>query len=313
VEERGTSHLTAATVPISAGPVVPSPANCPTCGGSNPAAASRASCPTCGGGSAASSGPVQATLVGTVTVAFPSQSVEKEFAQLLGQKEFKGLTDRQTMYAVLEKRENRYLARRMCFLHTPYGAGTSPAYVLVPEEPEDIALLVDTQGRPLSANEFDVVKGRIVGIAPPAMCNAQQLPIVAFHQLYSFRAEPFIKSIPRPDRIKEDEFERACDELFHRAMRVASNATGPMLGLSYAILSYVGLYTLVADKFKENSSLARISVNQSRANPDCADIRLKFVRRDTGFTKTYCFLVNYGGPFQYLEEPVHPCYETSTS
>jgi len=74
-------------------------------------------CPSCGGGSSVTPlGPTQATLVGNVTAAFPSIYVEKQFAQLLGQKDFKGHTDRQTMYAVLERRENRYLARYMCFL-----------------------------------------------------------------------------------------------------------------------------------------------------------------------------------------------------
>jgi hypothetical protein len=252
-------------------------------------------------------------LVGNVTAAFPSKYVEKEFAQLLGQKDFKGFTDRQTMHAILEKREHRYLARRICFLHTPYGGGTSPAYVLVPEEPEDITLLVDTLKRPLSESEFDVVKGRIVGMAPPAMCNSQNLPIVAFSQLHSFRVKDFLRSIPPSAKVPAEEFETACEELFYRAMRIASNATGTMLGLSYAVLSYAGLYKLVAEKFSENSSLAHIGVNQSQTNPDCAEIRLKIVRRDTGFSETYCFLVNYGGPFQYLEELLHPCCEMSTS
>lgn len=181
------------------------------------------------------------------------------------------------------------------------------------EDRDDIALLVDTLKRPLSTSEFDVAEGRIVGMAPPAMCNSVQLPIVAFSQLYSFGVETFIKSIKRPEKIPAKEFETACEEVLYRTLRVASNATGVGLGLSYAALHYRGLYQLVAEKFSENSSLTHIGVSQSQANPNCADIRLKFVRRDTGFTETYCFLVNYGGPFQYLEELLHPCYEVSTS
>jgi hypothetical protein len=304
MENQGASQPIAAMVPAPAAIVGSGRANCPTCGGS-PATAN---CPTCGGGIPAS-GQTQATLVGTVTAAFPSLSVEKEFAQLLGQKDFSGFTDRQTMHAVLVKPEHRYLARRMCFMHTPYGAGTSPAYVLVPEEPEDISLLVDTLERPLSTSEFDVAKGRIVGMAPPAMCNAQQLPILAFSQLYSFGLDAFLEPIPRPKEIPAAEFKRACEELFHRAMRLASNATGITLGLSYAVLSYAGLYKLVAEKFNENSSLAHIGVSQSKANPNCADIRLKFVRRDTGFVEWHRFVVNCGGTFQYLEELLHPSLE----
>jgi len=260
-------------------------------------------CSTCGGGSAASaSAQGQVTLIGQVSAAFPSVYVEKEFAHLLGQKDFKGFTDRQTMHAVLSQRQNRYLARKLCFLHTPYGSGTAPAYVLVAEAAEDLDLLIDTLKRPPSTSEFDVVKGQIAGIAPPPMCNSQ---------LYSFGLADFVKSIPRPPKTPAAGFEAACDELFHRALRIASNASGPTLALSYALLSYAGLYNLVAQKFSENSSLANVGVTQSPANPDLAEVRLKFVKRDNGFSESYCFAVNYAGPFQHLEEPLHPCFELS--
>jgi hypothetical protein len=234
--------------------------------------------------------------------------VEKEFAQLLGQKDFKGLTDRQTMYSILSRPENRYLARRMCFLLTPYGTGASPAYVLTPEQPDDLDLLIDTLKRPASSTEFDVVKGQVTGIAAPALCNAQQLPILSFYQLYSFGLDEFLGALPRPDKMAEGEFKAACDELFHRALYLASNASGPTLGLSYAILSYAGLYKLVAEKYQQNYSLADIDVKPSRATPGAADIWLKFTERQTGFSETYCFTVNYSGPFAFLEEPLHPCF-----
>jgi hypothetical protein len=78
MEEQGTNQPTAALVPASIS--TPSRARCPTCGGSSPATPPP--------------GQMQATLVGTMTAAFPSLSVEKKFAQLLGQKDFKGFTDR---------------------------------------------------------------------------------------------------------------------------------------------------------------------------------------------------------------------------
>lgn len=279
--------------------------NCPSCGGGT------GGCPSCKGGNPAFPSGAQVTLVGAVTAAFPGIAVEKQFAQLLGKKDFAGQTDRETMHSILDKRENRYLAFNMCFQFTPYGMGTSPAYVVVAEHREDIALLIDTLKRPPSASEFDVVQGRIVGTAPPAMCNAQQLPIVAFSQLYSFRVADFIKSIKRPERTPAKEFETACEEVFYRTLRVASNATGVKLGLSYALLHYQGLYQLVAEKFGENSSLTHIGVKPSQSTPNCADIGLKFVGRETQFVETYSFLVNYAGPFQYLEERLHPCYEVS--
>jgi len=180
--------------------------------------------------------------------------------------------------------------------------------VLMPEGQHDIDLLTDTLKRPASTAEFDVVKGQLVGIAPPTLCNAQQLPILSFFQLYSFRVEEFLNALPRPENMPEGEFKAACDELFHRALRMASNASGPMLGLSYAILSYAGFYRLVAEKYKADYSLANLEVRTSRVVAGSADIWLKFVERKTGFTETYCLTVNTRGPFQFLEEPLHPCF-----
>src|SRR5438128_598328 len=46
--------------------------------------------------------------LGRIEARFPSLSVEKEFAQATGRGGPAGLSDRQTLHAVLSKRENRY-------------------------------------------------------------------------------------------------------------------------------------------------------------------------------------------------------------
>jgi hypothetical protein len=280
-------------------------------------------CLTCGGSgsigyqdqlpTAVSHDHPRVTAVGIVSAVFPSLSVEKEFAQLLGQRDFKGFTDRETMYSILSKPENKYLARDMCFTHTPYNAGPSPAYVLWPEQAEDRTLLVDTLSRSPSTSEFDVVKGTIRGYAPPAMCNGQQIPLLVVSQLYSFTLPAFIESMPHPDNIPAEKFNAAVEEVFYRILRGASNATGPTLALAFAGLQYSGLYQLAAQKINDNSSLTRIEVTQSPRNPDRAETRLRFVKRDTGFSESYCFAVNYGGRFDYLEELLHPCIDVSIS
>ncbi len=253
------------------------------------------------------------TAVGTVGTLFRNLSVEKEFAQLLGRKDFKGFTDRATIHSVLSRPENRYLAREMCFTLTPYNAGPSPAYVLWPEQAEDLALLVDTLSRSPSASEFDVVKGEIRGYAPPDMCNGEQIPLLVFKQLYSITWRMFIESMPHPDDIPAEKFDAAAEEVFYRILRGASNATGPALALAFAALQYGGLYQLAARKIDDNFSLARIGVTQLPRDRDRAEIRLTFVKRDTGFNECYCFAVNYGGPFDYLEELLHPCIDVSIS
>jgi hypothetical protein len=297
--------------PVSPGPTAPSPIN-PAATPGSPCTACGSAVPVANGQEVAFANPSDANAIVLCQIngAFPSLSAEKEFAQLLRQADFTGVTDRQTMHSVLAKPETRYLARRVCFLATPYNGGAAPAYVVVPEDPQDLTLLVDTLNRPASSSEFDVLKGTIIGIAPPSMC-AQQLPVLAFRQLYSFSTKAFLAEIPRPDKTAKASFEAAADELFHRGMQVASNATGPLRGLAYALLSYAGIYQLVAAKYSENSALVHLGVSQARDRPDRSDIHLGFVKRDTGFREDYCFAVNIGGPFEYLDEPLRPCFSVT--
>ena len=53
--------------------------------------------------------------VGQVEPRFPSLAVEKEFAQASGRGDNEGLTDRQALQAVISERQNRYLARQLCW------------------------------------------------------------------------------------------------------------------------------------------------------------------------------------------------------
>ena len=71
-----------------------------------------ASCPTCGSMAESSGGMATASYVyaiGRIEPRFPRASVEKEYAQVRGQAETVGLTDRQAVHKVLSDRHNRYL------------------------------------------------------------------------------------------------------------------------------------------------------------------------------------------------------------
>jgi hypothetical protein len=240
--------------------------------------------------------------------------VEKEFAQVLRRADFDGMTDRQTMHAVLREPRNAYLARRICWEFTIYRGGASPTYVLMPEERDDVRLLADTLQRAPSAAEVDVVAGVIAGIAPPNMCNAQQLPIIRFHQLYSFALRNMIEAVPRkPQKLAAEKFHAAGEELFTNLMAIASNGVGMTRALTHAALHYGGLYELVGEKLSENSALTDVRVWQSPLSPDRADIHLKFTKRDTGFNESYCFSMDIGGSFPFLQEPLHPSFEKSAA
>src|SRR5262245_30462168 len=79
--------------------------------------------------------------LGRIEPRFPRQSIEKEFRQVIARAETKGLTDRQAQHKILSQPENRYLARQMCWVLTIEGLET---YLLVPRDPSDLNLLVDS-------------------------------------------------------------------------------------------------------------------------------------------------------------------------
>ncbi len=89
------------------------------------APAQPAPCPTCGGVAGSPASYVYA--LGQIETRFPRPSVEKEVAQATGRAETAGQTDRQAFQRMLLQRENRYLARQLCWVLTVQGLGRERA------------------------------------------------------------------------------------------------------------------------------------------------------------------------------------------
>ena len=180
--------------------------------------------------------------LGRITPRFPSLAAEKELAQVTGRAETVGLTDLQALRSVLSERSNRYLVRQLCWVLEIEGLET---YLLVPRDPGDFDLLVDTLRPTPSPIDVDVVIGVRGTNAPPEMCNGLMIPIVAFDQIYSFDRDRLIGAIPRPDKMSAKEFESAAGELFDRIMQMADNAgaTDDHRALNYLAVRYPPIYT----------------------------------------------------------------------
>ena len=111
-----------------------------------PPQAGSGACATCGsavgfdleGGEKATYSYVYA--LGRVEPRFPTMALEKEFAQAIGRAETVGLTDRQAVHSVLSQRQNRYLARQLCYVLTIEGLET---YILRPRDPADLDVLIE--------------------------------------------------------------------------------------------------------------------------------------------------------------------------
>lgn len=201
--------------------------------------------------------------LGRVEPRFPRLALEKEFAQATGREATAGLTNRQALHEVLTQRQNRYLARQLCWVLTIEGLET---YILVPHDPGDIEMLVEAIRSAPRPTDVDVVIGRRGPIASPQMCNGLMVPIVVFDQIYSFDIDSLIQSIPKPEKITKKAFDPAAEELFMRIMQLADNAgaTDEHRALNYLAVRYPAIYANAAEAFGRNSSLTEVDSRPSR-------------------------------------------------
>ena len=248
--------------------------------------------------------------LGRVEPRFPRLAVEKEFAQATGRAETTGLTDRQALHTVLSQRQNRYLARQLCYVLTIEGLET---YILVPRDPVDFELLVDAVRPAPRPTDVDVVIGVRGPIAPPELCNGLMVPMVAFNQIYSFDVDALLQSIPRPEQIPTDQFAPAAEELFMRIMQMADNAgaTDEHRALNYLAVRYPAIYATAAERHAQNASLTAVEVRPSRLSGvrRVVDAILSFTHRQTDVTEKVFVRVDVTEEFPFLVTRLSPYYD----
>jgi hypothetical protein len=272
---------------------------------------SAASCPRCGGLSVidqATGGFIYA--IGKIEPRFPSPGTEKEFAQVTGMTGTAGLTDSEALHAILSKRENRYLARQLCWVLTIEGLET---YLLQPRDPVDFDLLVEAVRSAPSPMDMDVVVGLRGPIAPPSLCNGLMLPIVAFDKIYSFDRETLIKSIPRPEKAGAKEYASAARELLDRILQIADNA-GAMdehRALNYLAVRYPAIYAKTAEQYAANASLTAVDVRPSplSSTRKIVDVIFCFTNRQTDVTEKFFVRVDVTEEFPFLVTKLSPYFD----
>jgi len=248
--------------------------------------------------------------IGRIEARFPRLSAEKEFAQATGRGVHAGKTDQQTFYAVLSKRENRYLARQLCWVLTVQGLDT---YILHPRDPADYELLVEAIRRQPSPLDIDVVIGMKGPIAPPELCNGLMVPIAAFDQIYSFDRDALIKALPKPEKIKAEQFKAAAEEVFDRIMQMTDNAgtTDEHRALNYLAMRYPGIYSTTADQFARDCSLTSVDVLPStlRGTRNIVDVIFSYTNRSTDFTEKSFVRVDVTELFPFLVTKIGPYFD----
>jgi hypothetical protein len=248
--------------------------------------------------------------LGRIQPRFPNLEVQKELAQAIGREEAAGLTDRQAMQTVLSARENRYLARQMCWV---FSIEELETYILVPRDPTDLDLLVESLRPTPRATDVDVVLGMRGPISSPRMCNGLMLPIVSITQIYSFDIETLVKSLPRPEGIPAKQFDGTVEDVFSRIMQMADNAgaTDEHRALNYLSVRYKAIYTNTADMFGKNFSLTSLDVRPSRLSGarKVLDVIFSYTNRSTDVTEKYFVRVDVTGEFPFLVTKFSPYYE----
>ena len=274
-----------------------------------PVPVGEAPCPTCAGGAAAAPASYVHAL-GQIEARFPRLSVEKEFAQIAGRSETAGKTGQEMFHTVLSKRENRYMARQMCWVLTIQGL---EAYILLPRDPGDFALLVEAIRPAPSPDDIDLVIGVRGPIAPPEMCNGLMAPLVVFDQIYSFDRPTLIKAIPAPKSVKPDAFRPAAQEVFDRIMQMTDNAgaTDEHRALNYLAVRYPAVYAKTAEQFARDFSLTGVEVRPSPLSGTRKIIEtiFAFTDRKTDFTEKFSVRVDVTEEFPFLVTKLSPYYD----
>ncbi len=269
-------------------------------------------CTTCGAAPAAN-GTIAGSYIyaiGRIEARFPRPSVEKEFAQATGRADTAGLTDRQAVQKVLSQRQNRYLARQLCWVMTIEGLET---YILVPRDPMDLDLLIEALRATPSPMDLDCVIGTRGPIAPPDLCNGLMVPVVAFDQIYSFDREALVKSIPKPEKIAATDFVATAEEVFDRIMQMADNAgaTDEHRALNYCAVRYQAIYANAADAFGRNASLTSVDVQTSplSGTRKVVDVIFTYTNRSTDVTEKYFCRCDVTEEFPFLVTKLSPYYD----
>lgn len=264
-------------------------------------------CPTCGttGGFAPAS---HVYALGRIEPRFPRLSAEKEFAQATGRAETANLTDRQALQRVLQ--QNRYLVKQLCWVMTVGGLET---YIVIPRDPTDSNLLVETLRSNPRPGDVDLVVGIRGPLAGPETCNGLLVPIVAFDQLYSFDRDSLIASIPRPETIPAERFAEAAGEVFDRIMQMTDNAgaTDEHRALNYLTVRYPAIYAAVADAHGRNLSLTAVDVRPSTLSGvrNIVDVIFSFTHRATDVGEKQFLRVDVTEEFPFLVTKLSPYFD----
>lgn len=255
-------------------------------------------------------GPTYVYGIGRIEPRFPNLSVEREYAQVVARLDTTGQTDAQIMRRVLRDRENRYLARHMCWVFSVQGL---PTYLVSIRDPADLDLLIDAVRENPAPTDVDVIIGLLGPLAPPGVCEGLVLPIAVADHVYSFERSELIDALPAPEQADQEGFRRSAAEVLDRILQLADNggATDEHRALNYLAVRYQPIYARTAQQHQDQSSLLAVEVRPSRLSgaEKIVDVVLSFRGRSTYLTEQFFVRVNVTGEFPFVLTGLQPFFE----
>ena len=276
---------------------VVSPQACATCG-TTPAANASA---------AAVAPPSYVYVIGHIEPRFPLLSIEQEARQITARaggasKE----TDREVMAKLLGDPKNKYLVRQLCWVLSVLGVET---YILIPRD-GDYQPLIDAYRAEPNPGDIELVIGVRGPVAPPAMCNGLQVPIVIFDQIYAFDRDTLLKSIKKD---ADQKFIKAAAEMFDRIMGQRDNAgaTHCDRAVNYLSVRYDRIYSLAAEQFNSDSSFTGIDCLPSPLSGTrrVVDVVFSYTNRTTDVVSKFFTRVDVTECFPFLVTKMSPYYD----
>jgi hypothetical protein len=259
--------------------------------------------------SASSAPPSFIYALGQIEARFPRLAVEKEFAQATARTLTAGQTDRQAFYSVIAERENRYLARELCWVLMIQGI---EAYILTPREHADLDLLIKAAA-PKAVPSISAVIGVKGPNASPEQCNGLMAPIVVFNQIYTFDTPSLVTAITKPDKMTAEAFEPAAQELFERIMQMTDNAgaTDEHRALNYLAMRYQAIYAKVAGMYAEGCALTGVDTILSTLSSarTIMDVVFTFTNRTTDYAEKFLTRVDVTEEYPFLVTKLTPYYD----
>ena len=263
-----------------------------------------APCPTCAAGESQNSGPATFIFaIGQVRMRFPSQAVEKEFAQVIASEATARLTDQAVLHSTLQ--ENRYLANEVCWVFVVDSVET---YVLVARDHMVLDQFVEAVKPSERGLDTDVIIGTQGPMAPPEMCNGLIAPIVLVDRIYSFEKPELLSALKTPPEAEttDEELRRSADELFERIKQIADNvgATDEHRAVNYLAVRYPQIYTHTAEMFTRDFSLTRVEVQPSRlaGTRKLVNVIFTYTNRKTDVEEKYRVRVDVTEKYPFLEK-----------